>query len=262
MLTLAEFPEQILAALGTVRRLDFPPQGDTSDVAVVDSTAGLFVVKRSRGTQFSAWVTREHQVLLALAETSLPVPRPHQFSTRMSDGEPEAWLLMDYLPGEPVRAVLTREHDRAARDRLLHNWARVLAAFHATPPPSTLTLTTDLWLDEMLRRAAYNLQHFPVDGDSTLLRRLQQNRPAPLPETLIHGDFTVDNTLVANGVVVGVIDWSGGAIGDPRYDLTLAIREKSSIFDDRDAAIFLEAYGHAHLTAHEIEYFEGLYEFF
>ena len=36
---------------------------------------------------------------------------------------------------------------------------------------------------------------------------------------LVHGDFGSNNVLVADGRIVGVIDWSEAMIGDPLYDL-------------------------------------------
>ncbi|MBA2423850.1 MAG: phosphotransferase family protein [Actinobacteria bacterium] len=51
---------------------------------------------------------------------------------------------------------------------------------------------------------------------------LGDNVPAPLPETVVHGDFRLGNTMVARGDpsrIVAVLDWEMGAIGDPRADL-------------------------------------------
>ncbi len=51
---------------------------------------------------------------------------------------------------------------------------------------------------------------------------LAGNLPAPLPETVVHGDFRLGNTMVAPddpSRIVAVLDWEMGAIGDPRADL-------------------------------------------
>jgi aminoglycoside phosphotransferase (APT) family kinase protein len=81
---------------------------------------------------------------------------------------------------------------------------------------------------------------------------------------LIHGDFTVDNVLIAKGRVTGVIDWAGGGPGDPRYDLALAIRPRETgLFQEPpDRHAFFEGYGMAGLSAAEYDYFVKLYEFF
>ena len=51
---------------------------------------------------------------------------------------------------------------------------------------------------------------------------LGDNVPSPLPETVVHGDFRLGNTMVAPddpSRIIAVLDWEMGAIGDPRADL-------------------------------------------
>jgi aminoglycoside phosphotransferase (APT) family kinase protein len=51
---------------------------------------------------------------------------------------------------------------------------------------------------------------------------LAANQPAPLRETVVHGDFRLGNTMVAVDEptrILAVLDWEMGAIGDPRADL-------------------------------------------
>jgi aminoglycoside phosphotransferase (APT) family kinase protein len=219
------------------------------------------VVKHAVGPQYSAWVEREYQVLEMLRALQLPVPQPFGFHKHVTARGPEAWLVMQWIGGRTVRTVLAREHNREVRAEIVAAWARSLAALHATPPPSGLD-SVGSWLDDRLAQAAYNLQHFTVDGDAVLLRRLERERPASEPQTLIHGDFTLDNTMVEGGAVMGIIDWSGGAVGDPRYDLVLATKIKPGIFGKRDYDLFWDTYGRAPLSKDDRAYFEDLYEFF
>jgi aminoglycoside phosphotransferase (APT) family kinase protein len=51
---------------------------------------------------------------------------------------------------------------------------------------------------------------------------LADNLPAPLPNTVVHGDFRLGNTMVAPDEpsrIIAVLDWEMGAIGDPRADV-------------------------------------------
>lgn len=51
---------------------------------------------------------------------------------------------------------------------------------------------------------------------------LGENVPPALPETVVHGDFRLGNTMVAPDEpsrIVAVLDWEMGAIGDPLADL-------------------------------------------
>lgn len=102
-----------------------------------------------------------------------------------------------------------------------------------------------------------------VDGTAELLEQLKSQKPADIGQTLIHGDCTIDNVLLQGGTVSGFIDWSGGAHGDPRYDVALAIRPQDGLFEtEEDFAAFFGGYGDRIITDEEYDYFNGLYEFF
>jgi aminoglycoside phosphotransferase (APT) family kinase protein len=263
-LVASEFPEEVAAVLGTIRRLRYPAQGDTSALAIVEGTGGLYAVKRARGERFSGWLSQEYQALSALAQTALPTPQPRAFVQREVAGVLESWLVMDYLPGETLLAAIGQTAERAARHRLLSAFGAALAAIHQTPIPAALRGDGTPWLDRMLERAEHALRHYPIDGNAALLETLEQRRPAPVAPTLIHGDFTADNVLALAGKVTGIIDWAGGGPGDPRYDLALAIRPlPTGLFQTpADRQAFFEGYGLSDLSASELDYFLGLYEFF
>lgn len=44
-----EIPQEIIKELGVISNIIFPQQGHTSDVGIIDSEKGLFVLKRTRG---------------------------------------------------------------------------------------------------------------------------------------------------------------------------------------------------------------------
>jgi aminoglycoside phosphotransferase (APT) family kinase protein len=262
-LTRDEFPQEVRSCLGAIQRLSYPQPGCTSDSAIAESERGVYLIKRSRGPQFSEWLAQEYRVLAALAASPLPVPRPHQFLRRSTPLGAEAWLVMDCLPGASLRTVLQGNLAPGTRSHLLRAFGQVLAAIHATPVPPDLTQDDRPWLDRALDMAAYNLAHYHVDGSAELLERLQRDRPADVPAALIHGDFTLDNVLVAGNAVSGVIDWSGGGRGDPRYDIALATRPEPEAFGNQaDFQAFFEGYGSPLLCDDEYRYFVGLYEFF
>jgi aminoglycoside phosphotransferase (APT) family kinase protein len=51
---------------------------------------------------------------------------------------------------------------------------------------------------------------------------LAEHVPEPLPETVVHGDFRLGNTMVGLDDptrILAVLDWEMGAIGDPRADV-------------------------------------------
>ncbi len=87
----------------------------------------------------------------------------------------------------------------------------VLANIHATPsPPGMPHQTASKWLDAALETGAMHLRDLSTFYDDPelpcLLENLCHRRPAPASATLIHGDFTPDNVLIAGGQITGIID--------------------------------------------------------
>ena len=60
---------------------------------------------------------------------------------------------------------------------------------------------------------------------------------------LIHGDLALDNVLIDNDGSISLIDWSGGDLGDPRYDISLALATEPEIqLCERDITAFFDGY--------------------
>lgn len=252
-------PPEILEYTGTIYSYHYPKQGHTSVVIILYATDGKFVLKKTEHRLYNEWLAQEYRNLLLLAQTLLPVPRAHKY---LEQGEAR-WLLMDYIEGVSLREFLLSEHNPSNREAAIASYGRALRSIHDCACPMEL-LNKEPWIDSMLTQAEHNLLHFETDGSQQLLDQLKHDRPEPVEQTLIHGDCTIDNVLVRNREIVGVIDWGGGAYGDPRYDLALAIRPKPNAFQQsRDRQIFFEAYGKPPITEKEYLYFEdGIYQFF
>lgn len=260
-ISMAEIPDEIMQRLGVVQQITFPRQGHTSDVGIIRSEQGNFVLKRTKGELYSAWLAEEVQVLNLLSMTGIPFPKVFQFVEQTSTNQ--AWALIELRVGETIRYTLSNEKNKARKHEILYKFGAILSQIHKTPCPQAL-IREEQWLDEMLRRAEIHLHKYSVDGTAELLQSLRHNKPEPVENTLIHGDFTIDNVLVHNGDISGVIDWSGGAFGDPRYDVSLAIRPKPNIFEEAaEFQTFFEGYGRRNLGEREYAYFaNGLNEFF
>lgn len=81
----------------------------------------------------------------------------------------------------------------------------------------------------MLKLAEHNLHHYVTDGNSDLLKQLRRKNLPNVEATFIHGDFTLENVLMSKYKLAGIIDWSAGRYGDPRYDIALALAGDSEI---------------------------------
>lgn len=254
-------PSEIQHIIGEIDAVIYPVQGATSQVMVIHGRRGIFVAKRATQRRYRAWLQREYVVLQSLAATALPVPHVYTY-VHSAHQDRESWLLMSYLPGETLRTVLRTESDSHARHNLLTSFGRLLRSVHGCTLPAAFR-QDESWLDRTLAQAAFALQHEEVDGTPELLVRLQRYRLALIQETLIHGDCTLDNMLVQNGICRGIVDWAAGGQGDPRHDLALATQPEREAFQypsDYDA--FYQGYAGERLTEAESDYFLGLDEFF
>jgi aminoglycoside phosphotransferase (APT) family kinase protein len=261
MISRDEIPAEIAQALPPIEALAEGESGCTSDVARLQVGGRQLILKRSRGEQFRGWLRREFEVLTALTATDLPVPRPHHFVA--DEAGDAAWLLMDFRPGRPLAAVMA-EADEQGREQLLELMGQTLRLLHQSPiPPHMADQSAAVWLDHKLAEAEFNLNRYGTDGDAALLARLQRYRPGFSESRLIHGDYNCDNILLAEDGTVSIIDWSGGAVGDPRSDIALALNDA----DDANLAeagrlAFYRGYGSDPLPAAALQYFVNLYEFF
>jgi aminoglycoside phosphotransferase (APT) family kinase protein len=258
-----ELPTAFRALTGDVLRIRGLSQGATATVAIIDGAHGQFVVKRATRQPFRDWLRHEFEVLRALAGSGLPTPRAYALAWPSDNPDKPIWLLMSYLPGQTLREALRSEHNPIRRQRLLRAFGAVVAAIHRTPAPTALAVLNQPWLSAALDTAAAYLASYPVEGTPELLEQLREERPPPIPPALIHGDCTLDNILIADGVVAGLLDWSGGALGDPRYDLALATAPQPEAFSNpADLDAFYSGYAGPRLAADEQRYFLNLYAFF
>lgn len=255
-----QIPDEILTQTGEVHQITFPRQGHTSVVAVLHTPSRKYIIKKTDHERYNEWLKEEAKALQLLNVLDVPIPA---FRAYHEDGA-SRWLLMDYIEGVSVREALASEKRTSIREKVISGFAECLRQIHGSAFPPNYLNDERHWLDRMLLQAEEHLLHGEVDGSPELLAHLKQNRPQPVRNTFIHGDYTIDNILVNNGEIVGVIDWAGAAYGDPRYDIALAIRPKPHIFEEeRDKEIFFQAYGKPPITDEEYQYFaNGIYDFF
>jgi len=256
-----EIPKKLVKIIGKVEKMTFPEQGCTSNVGIIKGENGVFVLKRSKGDRFAEWLEREAIILKSLSETHLPIPVIYAFEKDFARNE--SWMLMNFIQGETMGEALQNETDPEKKRSLIYQFGRVLKKIHSTKCPEGIYQADVIWLDKILDKAEKELQLYELDGTPELLEQLKRERPKNSGQTLIHGDFTVDNVLVHDGKISAVIDWSGGAYGDPRFDVALAIQPDEHFFtSEEDKKVFFEGYGETILNEEEYEYFaNGVYEF-
>jgi len=237
--------------------LTFPTQGMTSEVAIVGGGHPV-VLKRCHNALYLSWLSREQQVLKLLEHSGLPMPRLVDYAETGDDSRREMWLVMSRLQGRDLRSELQAANPRR-RVELYRHVGLLLRRLHATPVPSGFA-TDAPWIDRQLTQAAQNLSW--CDGTPELLADLRRRRPPPVSEVLIHGDLALDNVLIDADGTMSLIDWSGGDVGDPRFDISLALRTETTNVSQDQIAAFFNGYGDVPLDERTQQWFEHLYEFF
>ncbi len=176
---------------------------------------------------------REFTIISALAGSAVPVPPAIAY---LDDSDGAAGLgtpfyLMDFVAGP----ILSRPSDNAGHSpaelrALSLDLARALGELHKLDPASVGLAEFGRpagFLERQLRR--WNTQYDAsrsrelVELD-TLQERLGLTRPETTRDSLLHGDFRLDNAIVHpeaadGGRVRAVLDWEMATIGDSMLDL-------------------------------------------
>jgi aminoglycoside phosphotransferase (APT) family kinase protein len=178
-------------------------------------------------------MAREYRVLTALAPTGVPVPRTFAFcEDNAVNGAP--FYVMAKVDGCILRTreevdALTRDDARRCSEELVD----VLAEIHAVDYDAVGLGEfgrPDGYLERQLRRWNQQWESSKAAGcpDEPAINELEQRLRAALPEspapTIVHGDYRLDNTMLAPddaGKIVAVLDWEMATLGDPLADLGL-----------------------------------------
>lgn len=168
-------------------------------------------------------VLREAQILGALAETDVPVPRV--LGTGVSpSGSP--FLVMERAPGAPLESEHdARELNPNQRRALGVSVAETLGRLHRLDASILgIDTSTTPYLIRQLRRvsAAWERVRHASRHDrdwEAVCSGLSQRLPRPSPAVIMHGDYRLSNLLVSAGRITAVLDWELCTIGDPFADL-------------------------------------------
>ncbi|MFF4777848.1 phosphotransferase family protein [Microtetraspora fusca] len=159
---------------------------------------------------------REHRVMTALRDTGVPVPVTYHLC-QDPDVVGAPFYVMEHVEGG--HPPLTPE---IARDLV-----SVLATLHSIDPDQVGLGDfgrPDGFLERQVGRWKRQLdasRSREVPGIDDLYARLARDVPRSGSPAIVHGDFKLGNTLIADGRVRAVLDWEMSTLGDPLTDLAL-----------------------------------------
>jgi aminoglycoside phosphotransferase (APT) family kinase protein len=170
---------------------------------------------------------REYRAMSALADSAVPVPRTELLCTDTEVlGAP--FYLMEKVDGVAMRSLPDAAwmSDDQARD-VSFQLIDVLADLHAVDY-SAVGLgdfgKPDGYLERQVRRWGKQLEASTsreLPGIEELGAWLGGRIPSSVRSTIVHGDYRIDNVLVAKESlkINAVLDWEMATLGDPLADL-------------------------------------------
>jgi aminoglycoside phosphotransferase (APT) family kinase protein len=172
-------------------------------------------------------MAREYRVMTALADTRVPVPATYVLSED-ADVLGAPFYLMEKVAGTVYRtAEQTADLGAARAVAISHDLIDVLAALHRVDPVQVGLGDfgrPDGFLDRQVRRWQKQLaasRSRDIAGIDELSATLAGSIPATQRPAIVHGDYKLDNVIIAGESVAAVVDWEMATLGDPLCDVGL-----------------------------------------
>ena len=175
-------------------------------------------------------MSREYKVLSGLAGSAVPVPTALAFCDDVAVND-APFYVMEKVDGQILRtpAEMSKLSSADAR-RCSETLVDVLVAIHDVDYASVGLSDfgrPDGYLERQVRRWGEQWEHSKtreLPAIDELARRLRAALPTSPPPTIVHGDYRLDNTMLAlddPGRIVAVLDWEMATLGDPLADVGL-----------------------------------------
>ncbi|MGI8461539.1 MAG: phosphotransferase family protein [Solirubrobacterales bacterium] len=174
-------------------------------------------------------MSREHRVIAGLQRTAVPVPPLAGLCEDDAvNGAP--FYVMEFVEGPVLRTKADAENafDAGQRRAIGERVVDTLVDLHAVVPDEAglgeLGKKEDYVARQLHRWSGQwqksKTRDLPLVDD--VHRRLEAGIPEQGPATVVHGDYRLDNMiLAADGAVAAVVDWELCTLGDPLADVGL-----------------------------------------
>ncbi|MCU1595658.1 MAG: aminoglycoside phosphotransferase [Frankiales bacterium] len=202
----------------------------------VDSPAGSVVLRRPPLGQILPTahdMGREFRVMSGLGSTAVPVPKMLHFCTD-PDVLGQPFYVMERVEGHIVTTQLPPGYADTEADRatLSNGLVDVLATLHTVDyaaaglgefgrPNGYLSRQVSRWSKQWDATRVEGMEQ--VDA---LAAALTASMPATQRNTVVHGDYRLDNTMLHPtevGRINAVLDWEMSTLGDPLADVGILL---------------------------------------
>lgn len=210
--------------------------GQSNPTYLLRAQTGLYVLRRQPAGDLlpsAHAVDREYRVQKALEGTAVPVPRMLALCEDHSVLG-VSFYVMEHVGGRNLVDPSLPDETPQTRTAIIHEMARVLAAIHSVDIGAVGLGDYGAPGDYYARQLARWTKQYRASATETqpgmdrLIGWLEAHLPADgMPQTLVHGDYRIDNMLFAEHAAdcVAVLDWELSTLGHPFADLAGVIMQ-------------------------------------
>jgi aminoglycoside phosphotransferase (APT) family kinase protein len=221
--------------------------GQSNPTFLVQSANHRYVLRRKPPGKLlpsAHAVEREYRVIVALADTDVPVARTYALCEDPSVIG-TAFYVMDYVEGRLFWDAALPEVAHHQRRAIYEEMTRVIAALHTVDyaavglgdygkPGRYIERQVARWTQQY--RAS---ETETIDAVERLIEWLPKHIPADEETGIVHGDFRLDNAIFHphEPRILAVLDWELSTLGHPLVDLAyLCMRYHLSAVEFRGLA--------------------------
>lgn len=204
--------------------------GQSNPTYLLETAAGKYVLRRKPPGKLlpsAHAVDREFRVISALHAQGFPVAKPVLYCSDESVAG-TAFYVMDFVDGRVFWEPQMPGSNPAERKAVYDDMNAVLARLHTFDPAAIglsdfgrgenyVARQVNRWSKQY--RASETEQIPEMDR---LIAWLPAHLPPPGPVRLVHGDYRLDNAILAADApkIRAVLDWELSTLGDPLADFT------------------------------------------
>src|SRR5262252_87068 len=172
-------------------------------------------------------VDREFRVISALTRQDFPVPQPIAYCDD-ADVVGTRFFVMDYVDGRIFWEPHLPGLNPAERAAVYDSANATIARLHCFDPAAIGLADYGRGENYVARQVERWSKQYrasetqTIDDMERLIVWLPNHLPPPVPVRLVHGDFRLDNTILAPDFpqVLAVLDWELSTLGDPLADFS------------------------------------------
>ena len=184
-------------------------------------------------------VDREYEVITALYETDVPVPKTYGLCED-DDIAGTTFFVMDFLDGDLFWDPMIPSVTNKDRTEIYQNKNKTLAKLHNVDfkkfglqdygkPGNYVARQVSRWSKQY--RAS---ETDDIEAMNNLIEWLPKNIPDDDETSIVHGDYRLDNMILKDNKVIGILDWELSTLGHPIADFSyhcLSWRTQEAFWD-------------------------------